>query len=127
MKKTLVEIYALLVCFGSIFIVIVAAATALYSAVRATHQALTVDGYSYRRSLSDEEFMEAWPRQSPAPRPADVPGLRSVAYARALDVESRVGLNACISSAMYVICAGLVFGLHWRLARREHATLAAVS
>jgi hypothetical protein len=34
MKKTLVEIYALLVCFASIFIVIVNAATGLYAAVR---------------------------------------------------------------------------------------------
>jgi hypothetical protein len=26
---------------------------------------------------------------------------------------------------MYVVAAGLVFGLHWRLAQREHAPLAA--
>ena len=125
MKKTLVEIYALLVCFASIFIVIVNAATGLYSAVRATQPTITVDGYAYRRSLSDEDFMQAWPQQSAKPHPADVPALRKAAYAQALDIESRGGLNVFISSFMYVVAAGLVFGLHWRLAQRENATLAA--
>lgn len=125
MKKTLIEIYALLVCFASIFIVIVNAASGGYAAVRAAQPTMTLDGYSYRRSLSDELFMESWPAQSPRPNPADVPKLRKAMYDQALDVESRAGLNGFTSSLMYVVAAGLVFGLHWRLAQREHATLAA--
>src|SRR5215213_9791516 len=107
MKKTLIEIYALLVCFASIFIVIVNAASGLYSAIRATQPTITIDGYSYRRSLSDEEFMRGWPAQSPKPNPADVPALRKAAYADALEIESRSGLNGFISSLMYVVAAGL--------------------
>src|SRR5262245_29488201 len=108
MKKTLVEIYALLVCFASVMIMIFNTATGLYSAVRAAQPAITLDGYTYRRSLSDEEFMRSWPRDTPRPSPADVPGLRKAAYDQAIDVESRVGLDGLISSLTYVVCAGVV-------------------
>ena len=119
MRKNLIELYALLVCFASIFIVIVNAATGLYAGVRAAKPTLTMDGYSYQRSLSDEAFIQSWPQQTPKPDPKDVPALRRGAYAQALEIEFRSGLNTLISSLMYVAAAGIVFGLHWRLAQRQ--------
>jgi hypothetical protein len=122
MKKSLIEIYALAVCFASIFFLIVWAAAGLHGTLRAVRPAMTMDGYTYERSLSDEAFMQTWPKERPSPDPSSVPGLRKAAYEQALQIEQRAGLHNLVSSLTYLLAAGLAFSLHWKLAQREHAT-----
>jgi hypothetical protein len=121
MKKSLIEIYALLVCFASIFFLIVNTATALYGGLRAVQPAMTVNDYAIQRSTSNEAFMQSWPKDLPAPAVSEIPALRKALYDQALATEQRGGLNVFISSFAFVIAAGLVFGVHWQLAQREHA------
>jgi hypothetical protein len=124
MKKSLIEIYALLVCFASIFFLLVNTATALYGGLRAVQPAMTVDDYAIQRSASDEAFMQGWPKELPAPAASEIPGLRKALYDRALAAEQRGGLHVFISSFAFVIAAGLIFGVHWQLAQREHVEAA---
>jgi hypothetical protein len=120
MKKSLIEIYALLVCFASIFFLLVNTATALYGGLRAVQPAITVDVYSIQRSTSDEAFMQGWPKERPAPAASEIPLLRKALYDQAVAAEQRGGLHLFISSFAFVIAAGLIFGVHWQLAQREH-------
>jgi hypothetical protein len=120
-KRNLIELYALLVCFASIFFLIVSGAITLYQLVRVVEPSLMVDGYTYRRGFSDALFMETWPKERPVPDPATVTRLRKEAFDLGLEIERHTALNHLGSSLMYLVCSGLVFWLHWRLAEREHA------
>ena len=124
MKKNLIEIYALLVCFASVFFLLVNTATALQGGLRAVQPAMTVDGYTIQRSTSNEAYMEGWPKERPAPAASDISALRKALYDQALASEQRSGLYLFTSSFAFVIAAGLVFGLHWQLAQREHVEAA---
>jgi len=124
MKKNLLEIYALTVCFASVMFLIVTVAMCLYEAVRITAPSATVSGWTYERSLSDDAFLATRPQGRAAPEASTLPRLRSEALKNALDSERHDGLQSFLQSLMYAIVAGVVFWLHWRLARRErlHST-----
>ena len=81
---------------------------------------MTVDSYAIQRSTSDEAFMHGWPKEQPAPAASEIPALRKALYDQAVAAEQRGGLHVFISSFAFVIAAGLVFGVHWQLAQREH-------
>ena len=123
-RKNLLEVYALTVCFASVMFLIVTVAICLYEAVRITAPSATVSSWTYERSLSDEAFLSTWPQGRPLPEAATLPRLRSDALRSALDSERHDGLKSFLQSFMYTIVAGLVFWLHWRLGRRErpHST-----
>lgn len=123
-RKNLLEIYALTVCFASVMFLIVTVAMCLYEAVRITAPSATVAGWTYERSLSDEAFLSNWPQGRPVPEASTLARLRTDALRSALDSERHSGVNSLLQSLMYAIVAGVVFWLHWRLARRErlHST-----
>jgi hypothetical protein len=92
MKKSLIEIYALLVCFASMFFLIVSGAICLHGALRAAGPSITIDRRSY-----------------PAPMSGEV-----------LASERFRGVNEITEAGNYFVVAGVAFLLHWRLAQREH-------
>ena len=93
MRKSLIEIYALLVCFASMFFLIVSGAMCLHGALRAAGPSITIDRRSH-----------------PAPISAE-----------ALASERFRGANEITEAGNYFVVAGAAFLLHWRLAKREHA------
>jgi hypothetical protein len=123
-RKNLLEIYALTVCFASVMFLIITVAICLYQAVRIAAPSVTVSGWTHERSSSDEAFLSTWPQGRPLPEATTLPRLRSEALRSALDSERHDGSQSFLQSFMYAIVAGVVFWLHWRLARRErlHST-----
>ena len=119
-----VELYALAVCFASMIFLIVTVSICLYEALRIVAPSVTVSGYTYERSLSDDAFLQSLPRDTPPPEPSTIAKLRSEALQSALRSERHDGLKSFLQSLMYAIAASVVFWLHWRLARRErlHST-----
>lgn len=119
MRRSLLEIYALTVCFASVMFLIVTVAMCLNEGVRMAAPSATVSGWTYERSLSDEAFLSTWPKERPHPDASTLPRLRSEAFRSALDSERHDGLKSFLQSLMYTIVASVVFCLHWTLARRE--------
>ena len=119
MKRNLLEIYALTVCFASVMFLIVAVAMCLYEALRIAAPAATISGWSYEQTLSDDAFLSRWPSGRPRPEASELPRLRSEALRNALESERHDGLTSFLQSLMYAVVAGVVFWLHWTLARRE--------
>jgi hypothetical protein len=85
---------------------------------------VTVSGYAYERSMSDEQFVQSLPQGRPAPEPSTISRLRSEALESALHSERHDGLRSFLQSLMYAIAAGLVFRQHWILAQPERAKTA---
>jgi hypothetical protein len=127
MGRRLLEVYALAACFVSMIFLLVSVAMCLYQFLQIVAPWVTVSGYARERSISDERFLETWPKDRPAPEPSTIARLRREGLESALRAERHDGLNSFLQSLMYAIAAGLVFGLHWRLAQRERATPAAAA
>jgi hypothetical protein len=126
-KKNLLEVYALAACFASMIALIVSAPMCLYELLQFVSPSVTVSGYAYERSMSDEQFLQNLPQGRPAPEPSTIARLRREALESGLRSERHDGLRSCLQSLMYTIAAGLVFWLHWRLAQRERARAAATA
>ena len=117
-KKSLLEVYALSVCFAAVLVVLFNSAMSLNYAVRITNPNLTVGGYEYERSLSDDAYLRSWPDRKPFPDPASVARLRAEAFDAALRAERQMGQRDLIESVTYVIAGLAAFAIHWVLAKR---------
>jgi hypothetical protein len=126
-KKNLLEVYALAACFASMIVLVVSVPMCLYEFIQFIAPSVTVSGYAYERSMSDEQFVQSLPQGRPAPDPSTISRLRSEALESALRSERHDGLRSFLQTLMYAIAAGLVFRLHWRLAQRERAKAAAAA
>jgi hypothetical protein len=121
-KRNFRELYALAACFASMIVVVVSVSMALFDALRIAAPSVTVSGYTYQQSMSDDAFLQGWPRDRPRPDPPTISGLRREAFENAIRSERHEGLSSFLQSLMYTIAAGLAFGLHWSLAKREQTT-----
>jgi hypothetical protein len=117
-KKSLQELYALSVCFAAVLVVLFNGAMSLNHMVRITNPSLTVSGYEYERSLSDDAYLRNWPERKPFPDPALVTKLRAEAFDTALRAERHNGQRGLIESLTYVVAGLVAFGIHWLLAKR---------
>ena len=79
MKRNLLEVYALAACFASVIFLVVTVSMCLYEFLRIVAPSVTVSGYTYERSLSDEGFLQTWPQSRPSPEPSTIPRLRKEA------------------------------------------------
>ena len=121
MKRNLIEVYALPACFASMISLVVSAPMCLYEFLQFASPSVTVSGYAYERSMSDEQFLQNWPQGRPVPEPSAMSRLRREELERALRSERHDGLRSLLQSLMFSIAAGLAFSLHWTLAQRERA------
>ena len=117
-KTSLLEIYALAVCFASTLVILFNGAMSLNYMIRIANPNLTVSSYEYDRSLTDEAYLRNWPTGRPLPDPATVPRLRAEAFDAALRSERQNGRRDLIESLTYVIAGLIAFGIHWVLAKR---------
>lgn len=138
MKKTLLEIYALLVCFVSISCFSITAGIGLYSMIGFTAPEITLDNWEYERHQSNDQF---WEQQGPFAMPLEIEEsmagesklpkrpsedelteARTKSYANALRSEKRSSLQTILQTSIIALIAMLLFLVHWRIAR--HARLA---
>jgi hypothetical protein len=119
MRKSALEIYAFAVCLVSVVFLLVSAAIGSNELVRVFFPSVTVGGYVHEQSMSDAQYLRLLPQNQPAPQTSEIPRLRREALESALRSERQNGLSAFLQSLMYVVAAGVVFRLHWRIGRRE--------
>ena len=134
MKKTILEIYALSVCFVAIVCLVIATGIALYSIVQLAAPQFTMSGTSYNQYQSNDAY---WASCGPGiryctsgeknrERPAES-GLtkqREAGFVTALATERRDGAQGLVKSAIFIFVAAVVFFLHWDLAKRARASAA---
>lgn len=138
MKKTLLEIYALLVCFVSISCFSITAGVGLYSIVAFASPELTLHNWEYERHQSNDQF---WEQQGPfampveteeamtgksklpkRPSEAELTKARTKSYANALRSERRSALQTILQTSIIALIAMLLFLIHWRIARHARLT-----
>lgn len=127
MKKTILEIYALAVCFLTLACFIVLLGFALWSFIGLTAPSFTLNRHQYDCHLSDQAYEDCisveylYSRQynpKPVPEGAALSAARQAAYADLLRSEQRQSLQGLTMQLAMLAIVSLAFFAHWRLARR---------
>ncbi|MGR8978907.1 MAG: hypothetical protein ACU84H_02280 [Gammaproteobacteria bacterium] len=132
MRKTIIEIYALAVCFFSVACLVITLGIALYDLVGIAAPAFTLDTRDYERHQSDQAFLESGGTTTHIVRveggerreeirsatdSANLPKKREESFQRALKTEQRSAGQSLVRSTIIMIIASIVFMIHWRLAK----------
>lgn len=125
MKKSILEIYALAVCFFAVACFVVTLGIALYDVVQISDPEFTMDRYQYEQYQSNDEF-RASPlamhgmngEQRKATSDEEVTRLREKAYARALRAETHEAQQSLLRMFIIMFVDAIAFLVHWVMARR---------
>lgn len=134
MKRSILEIYALAVCFVTLICFVVALGIGIYDLIQIMNPAFTLNPYEYERHQSNEGFQVAPSRElrglSPAvpaeearPSEEEIARRREESYQAALRSEKRRGLQSLTIVAIVMVIDLSVFAVHWLLARRARSAV----
>jgi hypothetical protein len=134
MKKTVLEIYALSVCFVAVVCLVISVGVGLYSIVEIAAPQFTMRGYTYNQYQSNEAYwVSCGPgirscgsgEKPPRPSEAELTAKREAGFLAELSSERRDGAQTLIKSAIFALLGAVAFFVHWQLAKRERASAAA--
>ena len=126
MKKTLLEIYALLVCFVSVVCFSIWLGIGMYSSIGILSPETTIDSWTYQRHQSNEKFravslmaVNSFGIKGNIEKPEQLPENtltmnRLDSYAQALKAEVRSNTQSILRSVIVIVISMLLFLVHWR-------------
>ena len=131
MKKTLLEIYALLICFGAVVCFSIWTGIGAYSLVGTFNPELTVNSWVYERHQTNDRFWKGnrdlanpfLAKEKTATKPPERPSEESLtkkrieSYQQELHIEARNNKQTLLQTAIVIIICMLLFFAHWRLAK----------
>ena len=139
MKKTVVEIYALAVCFVTVVCFVVSMGFGSYGVIGMVSPEFTMSSLTYTQHQTNDAFWSApsgWsgpigarfrgPGETLKERPSE-PELtkqREESYARALASERRDNAQVAVKALIVIVIDLVVFLCHWLVARRARANVA---
>lgn len=118
MKKSLLEIYALAVCFVTVVCFVIALGIGLYDLVQLSNPEFTLSSYEFERHQSNEAFTRNWPKDKELPSEEELTKRRKQSYSLALLSERRSALQSLVQVFIILVIDVVVFLVHWRLAKR---------
>jgi len=128
MKKSIVEIYALAVCFATIGCFVIALGVAIFDVIQIANPEFTLSSHEYNRHQSNDQYIE-FGRNSPdqydndkkdkkGPSDEELTKRRLESYRQVIQAERRDAFQG-ITKALIIMIIGVVFFIaHWRIARR---------
>jgi hypothetical protein len=114
MARSLIQLYALTVCFATLMCLVVALGLGIYDLIRIAAPGFTVP--DYMRWQSDEDFLRYHPDKSELPE-EDRAALREKYRQTALEVERRSALQRLVFVAIIVGINDVVYASHWLIAK----------
>ncbi len=118
MKKSLLEIYALAVCFVTIICFAVALGIGVYDILEMSNPELTLKSYQYQRHQTNEAFTRNWSKEKEKPSEEEITNMRKKSYEVALKAERRDAVQSFIRVLIVMLIDIVIFLFHWRLAKR---------
>ncbi len=129
MRRSLYELYTLLICLGSLIGLVATLCWLLYGVLAWSDPELTVVGsYAYADHRTNEQFWESRSRRhgqqkdDPVkPSEAEITRKRLASYESLLEGERRLGKMITIMNGFGFVLSSVLFTIHWRLAKRARA------
>jgi len=118
MKKTILEIYALAICFVAIIFLIINISDGVYNIIGMVNPDLTMSSFTYDPLQSNERYREKCCEDDKSKKTnEEIARLREEAYKIELRSEARDSLQKAIKNLIYVLLSGIVLFGHWKLSR----------
>ena len=118
MKKSLLEIYALAVCFATLACFVIALGVGIYDLIELTNPEFTLAAHEYERYRSNEAFHQSLLQEQKSISDEQVNRRRQSGYESALRAERRGAVQSLTMVAIILIIDVVVFVLHWLLAKK---------
>ena len=116
MPRSLIQVYALTVCFCTLMCGVIALGFASYDLVRIAAPGFTM-ATSYGAWDSDDQFVLVYPDKKGLPA-AELAKLREKNRQDALAYERKTGQQGFVWAFIILAIDGAVYAIHWRIARR---------
>jgi hypothetical protein len=119
MRKTILEIYALAVCFFTVACFVISLGVGLYDLIEIVDPEFTLGGYEYERHQTNEAFAKQYKsRKEEVPPDDELTRLREESYRLALKNERRSGMQSLTQVVIIIIIDVMLFLFHWFLAKK---------
>ena len=131
MKKTLLEIYALITCLFSLFCFVITLGIILWNFIAFIAPEFTISTDQYRCYQSDQAYTDCYADQNQYTREKNpeifptgqvLTKARQTAYKSAINTEQRGALQGIAREFIILIISAFVFFFHWRIANRSRRT-----
>ena len=120
MKKTLIEIYALAVCFVTIICFAVSLGVGLYDLLEISNPEFTLKAFKYEKHQTNDAFTKSWKKKRINKySEEEITAKREESYRVALTTESRNAMQSFIRAFIIILIDLIIFFIHWKLAGRE--------
>jgi hypothetical protein len=127
MKKTILEVYAMTVCFFAVIVITISLSTVIYNAVGSINPELSIRSHTYEKHLNNENFksMKGCSKEEAESLSEDeITAKRVAAYTVELRTEKRKKLQNVLESSTYTFVATIVFLIHMMIAKGSRKTSA---
>lgn len=133
MKKTILEIYALAVCFITVACFIVTLGIAMYNIVAVFKPDFTISAMEYSRFQNNDAFWNGCgiglycrPEEKKKERPseAELTKQREEAYGLALANEQRSSMQTLVKCLLVLLVDAIAFAIHWKIGRSARTSAA---
>lgn len=128
MKRTLLEIYALAVCFVTVVCLVICLGIAAYAGLGVAQPEFTVASWEYTRHQSNDAYWSSpkgfvapgGPSEAAKARPAEavLTQEREMSWERVVAAEKRSSLQSLVKALIVVLIDLLVLAVHARLVQR---------
>jgi hypothetical protein len=118
-KRSLLEVYALAICFVALACFTIALGIGLYDIIQIGSPRFTIAAHQFSKHQSNDAFTRDWPKDKVLPSDEEREKRRLESYRIALQVEQRDGVQGLTKVVLVVLIDVIVFLIHWRIARRE--------
>ncbi len=121
MKKSIVVIYALAVCFATIVCFVVSLGIGIYDIVEVMNPEFTMKSYAYEKHQTNDAFWEwkySCDKKKPRPPEEELTKQREESFQREIKSEQRGAFQSLTQILIILVINVLVYIIHWKIALR---------
>ncbi|MBI4697945.1 MAG: hypothetical protein HY758_03285 [Nitrospirae bacterium] len=125
MKKTVIEIYAMAVCFVAVVCLVISLGIGLYDIMEISNPAFTISSYEYKKHQSNESFIKGDcgnEKETFADKKIltdeEITRQRLASFQNLIAIERRDAFQSLTIVAIILILDIILFFIHWRIAKR---------
>jgi len=129
LKKSILEVYALAVCFITIVCFVVSLGVAIYDIIQISNPEFTQNSYEYKRHQNNDEFWKGYlstydnkDKEMQRPSEEELTKQRLESYRLSIKSEKRDAFQSLTTASIILIIDIIVFLVHWWIARRARET-----
>lgn len=117
MKKSLLEIYALAVCFVAVICFAIVLGIGLYDILEMSNPEMTIKSYQYQKHQSNEAFTRNRSKKRTKRSESEITEVREKSYSIALKAEQRDAIQSFIRVLIIMLINIIIFLIHWKLGK----------